>query len=311
MKGVMSSYNDYDGVPVQGSRHWLTDILRKDMGFDGYVVSDSDAVEYLHSKHHVAANMKESVRLSVEAGLNVRCTFRSPDSYVLPLRELVQEGTIPMEMIDERVRDVLKVKFLVGLFDDPYQRDYKAADEEIDCEANNVYALQASREAMVLLKNANNTLPLDRSKVKKIAVVGPNATAEKFALLHYGPQANEVTNVVEGIILREHQLYYMQELKAPTGYRLDDTKYWFCFCDEKTDSCDTCSAVLDGKETAFRIPFETVGVVNAANELMDYNLPSTGGMGSYPIVMLSVTFIVTPLTYGYILRRKKDRRGIG
>lgn len=199
MKGVMSSYNDYDGVPVQGSRHWLTEILREQMGFDGYVVSDSDAVEYLHSKHHVAANMKESVRLSVEAGLNVRCTFRSPDSYVLPLRELVQEGTIPMEMIDERVRDVLKVKFLVGLFDDPYQRDYKAADEEIDGAENNVYALQASREAMVLLKNANGTLPLDRSKVKKIAVVGPNAMAEKFALLHYGPQANDVTNVVEGI----------------------------------------------------------------------------------------------------------------
>lgn len=199
MKGVMSSYNDYDGVPVQGSRHWLTEILREQMGFDGYVVSDSDAVEYLHSKHHVAANMKESVRQSVEAGLNVRCTFRSPDSYVLPLRELVAEGTIPMEMIDERVRDVLKVKFLVGLFDDPYQRDYKAADEEIDGAENNVYALQASREAMVLLKNANKTLPLDRSKVKKIAVVGPNAMAERFALLHYGPQANEVTNVVEGI----------------------------------------------------------------------------------------------------------------
>ena len=199
MKGVMSSYNDYDGVPVQGSRYWLTEVLREQMGFDGYVVSDSDAVEYLHSKHHVAANMKESVRQSVEAGLNVRCTFRSPDSYVLPLRELVAEGTIPMEMIDERVRDVLKVKFLVGLFDDPYQRDYKAADEEIDSEENNVYALQASREAMVLLKNVNKTLPLDRSKVKKIAVVGPNATAEKFALLHYGPQANDVTNVVEGI----------------------------------------------------------------------------------------------------------------
>ena len=99
MKGVMSSYNDYDGVPVQGSRYWLTEVLREQMGFDGYVVSDSDAVEYLHSKHHVSANMKESVRQSVEAGLNVRCTFRSPDSYVLPLRELVAEGTIPMETV--------------------------------------------------------------------------------------------------------------------------------------------------------------------------------------------------------------------
>ena len=65
--------------------------------------------------------MKESVRQAVEAGLNVRCTFRTPDSYVLPLRELVTEGTLPMSVIDERVRDILRVKFLVGLFDHPYQ----------------------------------------------------------------------------------------------------------------------------------------------------------------------------------------------
>ena len=74
--------------------------------------------------------MKESVRQSVEAGLNVRCTFRSPDSYVLPLRELVKEGAISMETIDERVRDILRVKFIVGLFDTPYQEDLKAADVE-------------------------------------------------------------------------------------------------------------------------------------------------------------------------------------
>ena len=90
--GVMSSYNDYDGFPIQSSYYWLTTRLRGEMGFRGYVVSDSDAVEYLYTKHGTAKDMKEAVRQSVEAGLNVRCTFRSPDSYVLPLRELVKEG---------------------------------------------------------------------------------------------------------------------------------------------------------------------------------------------------------------------------
>ena len=92
MLGVMSSYNDYDGIPVQGSYYWLTTRLRSEMGFRGYVVSDSDAVEYLYTKHGTAKDMKEAVRQSVEAGLNVRCTFRSPDSFVLPLRKLVKEG---------------------------------------------------------------------------------------------------------------------------------------------------------------------------------------------------------------------------
>ena len=101
--GIMCAYNDYDGIPIEGSSYWLGERLRGEMGFRGYVVSDSDAVEYLYTKHDTAADMKEAVYQSVMAGLNVRCTFRSPDSYVLPLRELVVEGRIPMEVIDSRV----------------------------------------------------------------------------------------------------------------------------------------------------------------------------------------------------------------
>ena len=197
--GVMSSYNDYDGIPVQGSRYWLTERLREDFGFRGYVVSDSDAVEYLYMKHHVAEDMKEAVRQSVEAGLNIRCTFRSPDSYVLPLRELVEEGTVPMSMIDDRVRDILRVKFLVGLFDDPYQRDYKAADEEVNSPEHNLVALQASRESIVLLKNKDNILPLDPEKLERVAVIGPNADETSYALTHYGPLATDVISVLSGL----------------------------------------------------------------------------------------------------------------
>lgn len=197
--GVMSSYNDYDGFPIQGSYYWLTTRLRKEMGFRGYVVSDSDAVEYLYTKHNTAKDMKDAVRQSVEAGLNVRCTFRSPDSFVLPLRELVKEGGLSEELINDRVRDILRVKFLVGLFDAPYQTDLAGADKEVEKEENETVALQASRESIVLLKNADDVLPLDINSVKKIAVCGPNANEEGYALTHYGPLAVEVTTVLEGI----------------------------------------------------------------------------------------------------------------
>ena len=197
--GVMSSYNDYDGIPIQGSFYWLTTRLRGEMGFKGYVVSDSDAVEYLYTKHGTAKDMKEAVRQSVEAGLNVRCTFRSPESYVEPLRELVKEGGLSEDVIDDRVRDILRVKFLVGLFDAPYQTDLAGADEEVENPANEDVALQASRESIVLLKNDQQTLPLDINRIKTIAVCGPNADEEGYALTHYGPLAVDVTTVLEGI----------------------------------------------------------------------------------------------------------------
>ena len=197
--GVMSSYNDYDGIPVQGSYYWLTERLRGEMGFRGYVVSDSDAVEYLYTKHGTAKDMKEAVRQSVEAGLNVRCTFRSPESYVEPLRELVKEGGISEETINSRVRDILRVKFLIGLFDSPYQMQLAEADKVVENPEHEAVALQASRESIVLLKNDNNALPLDINKVKTISVCGPNADEEGYALTHYGPLAVDVTTVLEGI----------------------------------------------------------------------------------------------------------------
>jgi LPXTG-motif cell wall-anchored protein len=118
------------------------------------------------------------------------------------------------------------------------------------------------------------------------------------------------TNIIEGIILREHVLYYMQELRAPPGYQLDDTKFWFCFCDKTTDHCDTCEKVIAEKD-AYRIPFEQIGKVNVSNMLADYDLPATGGAGIYPLILVSVLFIAIPLVYIFIRRRKRERRGVG
>lgn len=197
--GIMSSYNDYDGIPVQSSYYYLTEVLRNRFGFKGYIVSDSDAVIYLYNKHRTAGTYKEAVRQSVEAGLNVRCTFRSPESYVDPLRELIEEGALSEETINDRVRDILRVKFKIGLFDSPYVEDNKLADEVVNSEENQKIALEASRKSIVLLKNQEQMLPLDKNTINKIAVIGPNADNGDYALTHYGPLAVEVSTVLDGI----------------------------------------------------------------------------------------------------------------
>jgi beta-glucosidase len=196
--GVMSSYNDYDGIPVSGSNYWLIQRLRVEMGFTGYVVSDSDALEYLSTKHHVAANLKEAVYQAFMAGMNVRTTFRAPDSIIIYLRQLVKEGRIPMDTINHRVADVLRVKFRLGLFDQPYVESAAETRKLVNSDASQQVALQASRESVVLLKNNNNILPLAKG-LDKIAVVGPNATDDDYAHTHYGPLGSSSVNILQGI----------------------------------------------------------------------------------------------------------------
>lgn len=117
--GVMSSYNDWDGVPVTSSHYFLTELLREEYGFEGYVVSDSDAVEYVFNKHHVAPTYEDAVRQVLEAGLNVRTNFTPPSDFILPVRQLLADQKIAMATVDKRVAEVLRVKFRLGLFDQP------------------------------------------------------------------------------------------------------------------------------------------------------------------------------------------------
>ncbi|BAX79314.1 glycoside hydrolase family 3 N-terminal domain-containing protein [Labilibaculum antarcticum] len=196
--GVMSSYNDYDGIPISGSHYFLQDLLKDQWGFKGYIVSDSWAVGGLKGRHYISENYKESVYISVMAGLNVRTNFNAPENFVLPLRELVNEGRIPMEVIDSRVRDVLRVKFMLGLFDQPYVEKPDLADKEYSNSENDSIALQASRESLVLLKN-DNFLPLDKENIKSILVTGPNAEAVDHSISRYGPSEIDVISVLKGI----------------------------------------------------------------------------------------------------------------
>jgi beta-glucosidase len=196
--GVMASYNDYDGIPVEMNPAFLIDRLRKDYGFMGYVVSDSDAVRYLQTKHRVAADYKDAVRLAVNAGLNVRTEFNPPGNFILPLRELVKEGAVTRETLDSRVRDVLRVKFVRGLFDRPYVERPAEADKVLRDPAHLALALRASRESLVLVKNDAHALPLSKG-IGSVLVVGPNATSTSFANNRYGPYDPPTISVLEGV----------------------------------------------------------------------------------------------------------------
>ena len=196
--GVMSSYNDFDGIPITGSEYWLTERLRKDFGFRGYVVSDSGAVEYLYNKHGVASDMKDAVRQAVQAGLNVKTNFTQPEDFILPLRELVKEGKVSMKTLDDRVRDVLRVKFQVGIFDHPYIVDAAHAKDIVNSAEHQKVALRAARESIVLLKNDNKVLPFSK-QIKSIAVIGPNADDDTLTQYRYGPSAVRGVTVLEGI----------------------------------------------------------------------------------------------------------------
>lgn len=157
---------------------------------------------------------------------------------------------------------------------------------------------------------------------KTCATTGAPLGGATFGLYnaHGGLIATDVTdangelifqsNIIEGIILREHILYYMQELRAPPGYQLDSTKHWFCFCDKTDESCEICNALIAEKDAA-RIPLEQIGKVNVTNAMLNYALPSTGGPGIYPLMLVSVILIITPLVYRFLRRQKQGRRGVG
>lgn len=199
MLGVMASYNDYDGLPIISSKYWLIDRLRGEYGFRGYVVSDSGAVEDLDLKHGTSADAKDSVRQSINGGLNVKTNFNPPETFILPLRELVREGRVSMKTLDDRVRDVLRVKFTLGLFDDPYVKDAAATEKLVDSPAHREIARQAARESIVLLKNERNVLPLNKN-IRSLAVIGPNADNRSNMTYRYGvSRPNDGVTALEGI----------------------------------------------------------------------------------------------------------------
>ena len=196
--GVMSSYNDYDGEPITGSYHFLTEILRQEWGFKGYVVSDSEAVEFISNKHKVADTYEDGIAQAVNAGLNIRTHFTPPADFILPLRKAVDNGKISQETLDKRVAEILRIKFWLGLFDNPYRGNGKQAEQIVHSKEHQAVSLEAARQSLVLLKNETNLLPLSKS-IRSIAVIGPNANEQTQLICRYGPANAPIKTVYQGI----------------------------------------------------------------------------------------------------------------
>lgn len=194
---LMASFNEVGGVPSSGSNFLLTKILRNEWKFDGFVVSDWNSVGEL-IPHGVAKDLKQAAMLGINAGVDMDM---EANAYYNHLAELVNEGKVSQKTIDESVRRILRIKFRLGLFDDPYK--YCDAEREKNTVMNKQIVqatLQVAREAMVLLKNKNNLLPLKKD-LKKIAVIGPLANSKDDPLGGWSQQgnANDVVTVLEGI----------------------------------------------------------------------------------------------------------------
>src|SRR5581483_1402767 len=190
---VMASYNEIDGIPSHSNKHLLDEILRQEWGFRGAVVSDYFGITDLNKLHHVVANNDEAAKLALESGVDLELPF--PEAYP-SLVEQVKAGRVSQADIDRAVTRVLRMKFLAGLFDEPYV-DPASAEKITNSKEHQALALQSAHEALILLKNQGGLLPLDKTKYKRIAVIGPNAG--ELHLGGYSGKPGRGVSVFQGI----------------------------------------------------------------------------------------------------------------
>jgi beta-glucosidase len=190
---VMASYNEIDGVPSHAS-HWLLEkILRQEWGFRGHVVSDYYGIPQMESLHRVAADKAEAARLAINAGVDIE--LPDPDTYPA-LVAMVREGKVSEEVLNRAVARNLRAKFLLGLFENPYV-DPARAERVTNSREHRELAAEAARRSITLLKNDGNLLPLDRARLKSIAVIGPNA--DRAHLGGYSDDPGRGISVLQGV----------------------------------------------------------------------------------------------------------------
>jgi len=194
--GVMAGYPEIEDVPAHASVKWMNDVLRQEIGFKGIVESEGDGFSTLQYEH-IVPTQKEAGVLALRAGVDLNITYEP--AYMGPLVESVEEGRVPVALVDRAVRRVLEMKFRLGLFENPYV-DVDRAVQVVHSRANQDLSLRAGREGIVLLKNDKNLLPLKKD-LKSVAVIGPNADDVRNQLGDYSPVKvlQHVTTLIEGI----------------------------------------------------------------------------------------------------------------
>ncbi|TYA65929.1 glycoside hydrolase family 3 C-terminal domain-containing protein [Seonamhaeicola marinus] len=195
VEGVMGAYNRTQGVPCCGSPYLLQEILKDDWGFDGYIVSDCGAISDFHRFHKVTNTPEESAAMALKAGTSVNC-----GNVYKVLKSALDQGLITEELIDTRLKENLLTRFKLGLFDPVGSGPYDNLDASVvDSEANRKVAREAAQKSIVLLKNKNNILPLDKN-IKTLYVVGPNASNEEVLLGNYYGLTSNTQTILDGIV---------------------------------------------------------------------------------------------------------------
>ncbi|MGM9796939.1 MAG: glycoside hydrolase family 3 protein [Parabacteroides sp.] len=193
---LMPGYHEVDGIPVHANRWLLTDVLRNEWGFDGYVFSDYGAVGMLDNFHLTAKGKDESAIQALTAGVDLE----APGNYAYgELADLVKKGTLPEVYVDSAVARVLRVKFKLGLFEHPFRYSPKLASEVVHNREHVDLSQRIAEESVVLLKNANGILPLDKKALKRIAVIGPNADKVQFGDYSITKNNDYGVTVLDGI----------------------------------------------------------------------------------------------------------------
>ena len=213
-RSVMASYNSVNGLPAS-SNHWLlTDLLRGEWGFQGFVVSDYGSVSGIESSHMAVANASEGAERALSAGLDVEL----PQAYFYgkPLLQAIKDKRVSMAVLDTAVARVLKAKFQLGLFDNPYV-DPNEADNMDDTNEDRMLGLEAGRKSIVLLRNENGLLPLKKD-LKTIAVLGPAANTAHLG--GYSGFGMKTVNMLEGIrnkVSAKTNVVYAQGIDQPNS----------------------------------------------------------------------------------------------
>lgn len=195
--GVMCAYNSFFGQPCCGNDMLMMDILKKQWQFEGYVTSDCGAIEDFFKTHKTHMDAASASADAVLHGTDCEC---SNNGAYQTLSEAVQKGYINEKEIDVSLKRLFRIRFQLGMFDPDERVPYASIPVSVlECNAHKEHALKMARQSIVLLKNENNLLPLDKKKIKKIAVVGPNADDESVLLANYYGYPSEVTTLLEGI----------------------------------------------------------------------------------------------------------------
>ncbi|WP_372772734.1 glycoside hydrolase family 3 N-terminal domain-containing protein [Mangrovibacterium sp.] len=191
--GMMASHCEVGGVAAHGNKWLLTDLLRDTWGFKGIVVSDYNDIKRLEEFHHMAATPQEAAMLGLLAGMDIDLPSSSAFQY---LKEVVEQNPELEKQLDESVKRILRLKFMLGLFENPYTETEGLASF-IGNEKHVELAEKMATESIVLLKNADNLLPLNSKKIKNIAVIGPNAASDEMGT--YTIKNDHVVNILKGI----------------------------------------------------------------------------------------------------------------